>query len=72
MSSSNNYSLYDFVMHDYITVSPVQYFVHLNSCVVRNLATSMTFDPPPKRPVHLGKTILIFQLNFFIWSECSL
>ena len=45
-------------MHDCITVSPGQYFVHLNSCVIRNLETSMMFDAPPKRPVHFEKTIV--------------
>ena len=45
-------------MYDNITVSPAQYFVHMNSCVIINLATSMTFDAPPKRPVHSGKTIV--------------
>ena len=50
----NNY----FVMHDYITISPAQYFDHLNSCVIRNLATSMTFDASLKRPTHSGKTIV--------------
>ena len=44
-----------------LTVSPAQYFVHLNSCVIRNLALSMTFDVPSKRPVHFGKTI-VFSL----------
>ena len=44
-------------MHDYITVSPAQYFADLNSCVIRNLATSMAFDAPPNRPAHSEKTI---------------
>ena len=35
-------------MHDYIAVCPAQFFVHLSSCVIRNLASSMTFDAPPK------------------------
>ena len=48
-------------MHAYITVSPVQYFVQLNSCVIRYLATSMTFDAPHKRPVHFGKTIAKYR-----------
>ena len=52
-------------MHDYITVSPAQYFVHLNSCVIRNLATSMTFNAPPKRPAQLvGKTVEQWNVSF--------
>ena len=43
-------------MHDYVTVSPAQDFVHLNSCVIRNLETLMTVDAPPKRPAHFGET----------------
>ena len=43
-------------MHDYITVSPAKCFVHLNLCAIRNLATSITFNAPPKQPVYFGKT----------------
>ena len=57
-------------MHDYITVCPAQYCVHLNSYVIRNLATSMTFDAPPKRPIHFRKTKMhisaISKRQFFI------
>ena len=63
LSLSNNYSLcYYFVIHDYITVSPAQYYVHLNSCVIRSLAGSLTFNAPPKRPAHSGKTITLNYL----------
>ena len=44
-------------MNDCITVSPDQYFVHLNYCVIRKLGTSMAFDTPPKRSAHSGKTL---------------
>ena len=65
LSLSINYSsLYFFIMHDYITNSPAQYFVHLNLCIIRNLATSMTFDAPTKHPcmtIFNGKTIIIYN-----------
>ena len=50
-------------MHDYIADSPTQYFVHLNSCVIRKLAVSMTFDAPPKRPTHSGKTLSSIEID---------
>ena len=50
-------------MHDYITaVRPAQYFVHLNSCITRNLATPMTFDAPPEWRAHSGKTISLILI----------
>ena len=59
-----------FFIHDYITVRLAQYFVHLNSSVIRHLATSITFVAPPKRPAYSGKTIVMdckgsFTLNKF-------
>ena len=65
-------------MHDDITVSPAQYSVLLNSCVIRNLATSVTFDAPPKRLVHCRKTIVMKnktkvmnQINIiYIYNKC--
>ena len=46
-------------MHDCITVSPAQYFVQLNFCIMRNLAPSNdVYDAAPKRPVHFGNTLV--------------
>ena len=45
-------------MHDYVTVSRA----HLNSCVIRYLATSIMLDAPPNRSAHSEKTSIVSNL----------